>query len=311
MYRWWLDNYSFVLYSTNSDTVTFCSNSNNIPSRQQPSHRRCRRRRQRLSISWSQFTKLNDVIDVMNGGYDLSPSNWNLGDGLWLVEMHRDGCVRLQVNHSQYFTSSRQRNSHYQRLLFYDFEPHAWMRYKSRVQQHIVNTRRFIVTASSPSSSLRLSAATNPNNTGNNVTVSSRRRWRPRRSNCERYPHCERHVRRQSSYNNRPRENASGIVFNNLVSTDDDDDDDQQVVPRATTNATRLPSVVAPQYPDIPLRQDTSNGETFSFRRAVNDYLRDASASPKQQQERNSDNNDSELAEFSNLCSLNYACEIE
>ena len=295
MYRWWLSAYSFVVYSPNSATARF-NQTFSSPSPQQLRSRRCR---QCLSISWPQFLNLKDVIDVITNGNDLSTSIWNLENGLWLLLQQRNRCnsvVRLQVNHSQYFPSRHYQQQH--SSLFFDFEPHAWTRYKNRVQQHIMNTHRYFTTT-----------ATAP---GENNDDRRRRRWRLRGRNCERYSHCERHVRRRSSINNRSGEVEARIDYN--------EGDDLQTLSRATANATRLPSILAPQYSDISLRQNTSDGATFSFRRTLNDHLRAASTSPTQHQYRqhqcddgtgNDASNNSELAEYSGLCSLNYACEIE
>ena len=305
MYRWWLSSYSFVVYSPNSTTVSFNQNISSSPQQS-----RCR---QRLSISWPQFLNLKDVIDVLTtNGNDLSTSIWNLENGLWLLLLRQrnryHSVVRLQVNHSQYFPSRHYQQQHQQQqhLLFFDFEPRAWARYKNQVQQHIVNTHRFFATTTTTPTTAAV---------GGRNGDRCRRQWRPRWCNCERYSHCERHVRRRSSFKNRSSEDGTRIHYK--------EGDDLQTLSRATANATRLPSILASQYSDIPLRQNTSDGSTFSFRRTLNDHLRAASSttttSPiRHQQQQQCDgrtdgasSNDSELAEFSTRCSLNYACEIE
>ena len=315
MFRWWLNSYSFVVYSPNRATVSFHQTFSIFPSSQQLRNRQCRRR---LTISWNQFINLKDIIDVITNGNDLSTTSaWNLENGLWLLlqRRNRHNCiVRLQVNHSQYFPpppslhNSQRSSSSSSSLLFFDFEPRAWMRYKNRVQQQIMNTHRYFTTTTTAAAA-----------SGQHNDDERRRCRRRRRCNCEEYRRSERHVRRRSSINNRSREVGARI--------DNESGNDLQTVSRATANVTRLPSILVPQYSNISLWQNSSHGPTFSFRRTLHDHLRAASSSstspsPQQQQQQcdggetgadNTDDtsNNSELAEYSALCSLNYACEIE
>ena len=158
MFCWWLNSYSFVVYSPNSATVSFNQTFPTSPSPQQSRSRQCRRR---LTISWSQFINLKDVIDIITNGNNLSTtSTWNLENGLWLLLQQRNrynSVVRLQVNHSQYFSSSHHNQQQHSSSssLFFDFEPRAWTRYKNRVQQHIMNTHRYFTTTAAAAAERR------------------------------------------------------------------------------------------------------------------------------------------------------------
>ena len=75
MFRWWLNSYSFVVYSPNNATVRFHQTFSIFPSSQQLRNRQCRRR---LTISWNQFNNLNlkkKIIDVITNGNDLSTTS--------------------------------------------------------------------------------------------------------------------------------------------------------------------------------------------------------------------------------------------
>lgn len=232
--RWWLDRWVFVRYDCNRKTVSF--NDSLLY--------RC----PRLTLSWEQFENLSDIIIILHLLQSSSSlqqqrrRRWELGDGLWL-EFRSNGSVRLQVYHRHH----HQR----QQSLYFHFTSTHWCKYINRIHFRIRQFHR------------------QRRRQQQQQQDGQPRRQRQRRHNNDTFsPHRQRYVRYRFGSDNQSKRRLSSSDDN----TDGNGDVHMQTIPRPTTNATRLSSVVGSKCTSVCQRQGTGDGSTFSFRRALNDH---------------------------------------
>ena len=224
--------------------------------------------------------------------------NWHLGQDLWLEVDHPDGYIHLHRNRSHGGGGTRPSRSN--RPICFRFSAYEWETYNTSIQSAIYQThhQHYRYEVQQAEEQLR--------------QQDRRDRQRRQRQNSWRQFR-ERHVRHRSPYSTRSDGGTSSTREQHNAGVP------MQVLQRAASDVARLPSTVAPQYSTIPTRQAPSNRATLRGRGARNDCTSSGvsaantptSASPSPPPTTSmSDSDASELAQFSNLCTVNDECEI-
>lgn len=283
-YRWRLSRHIIIYYNDIEETITFIDH---------------RHRRNRLTLRWLQFLNLHSLVGALLISYHRK--RWPLGNRVWLLLDRPDGFVRLQISRPWPDNGDDPDLEGAEDRRFIQFSPNQWKIYKRYIQRdihHIHQVRPW---------RRRQQHAAQTND--NNINRTREQRQRRRRQHNTRDQVCERHVRHRSSIIDQSGTTVSPIRTHGTLPV--------QTVSRAPTNAARLPSTVAVQHSSVSRWQNPSNGTTFSFRRAVNDYLISTAAQSSAPNNGSGGGGggdattDTETAEFSDLCSIGDECEIE
>ena len=162
--------------------------------------------------------------------------------------------------------------------LCFQFDRHSWLYYKNFIQHCIYSSHR------------------------RRHTYSNARRHTNNRRIID--THRQRNVRCQSTAPHRSRRHLSPSDNNELH---------LQTLQRPASNVAGLPSSVASEYSTLSMRQDTSNGTHYDFRRALNDLQHTSKSDPTVNSKVVIVNqlSSDDITQYGDVCSIGEPCEID